>query len=328
MTVSRRIRRRLKYARRAVMDPVSAGLFAGCVRVVGSLGNGGADRLARVVAWGLRLGSGRMRRAVAANLAVAFPDRDADALDAIGRASFYHMVRNGVEFLRAVRAPERIGEWVDLESVASCHLLPELTVARRAGIVVMPHLGSWELLGLASSYCGLRATAVAQTVRNARIDARIVAAREAHGLRTVPVEGAVAGLRKAAQEGRLLVLIMDQNTRTDEGGAFVDFFGLPVTMTRAPAVLARRLRLPIVAAACVRQGERYRMVTEVVSRDAREFANERDLLQELAHANERLIRAYPEQYIWTYKRWRYLPPLADAALRARYPFYARPYEDR
>jgi len=41
-----------------------------------------------------------------------------------------------------------------------------------------------------------------------------------------------------------------------------------------------------------------------------------------------LIRAYPEQYIWCYKRWRYLPPQADEALQTKYPFYARPYDGR
>ena len=328
MTAQWSTRKKLKELRRRFMDPVTAAAFGLGLRLAGWLGEGGADRLARLAAWAMRLASPQMRRTVRANLALAFPEKTREERQAIARASFYHMARNGIEFLRVMRAPERVAEWVDLDSIANSGLLPELAAAGQPGVAVMPHLGSWELLGLAGSFWGLRASAVAHPLRNGAIDARVTAARETHGLQIIPSDGAVAGLRQAARDGRILVLIMDQNTRTDEGGAFVDFFGLPVTMTRAPSVLARRLHLPLVAAACVREGGRYRMVTELISRDAREFASDQELLQELAHANERLIRAYPEQYIWCYKRWRYLPAQADKALQAKYPFYARPYDDR
>jgi lauroyl/myristoyl acyltransferase len=267
-----------------------------------------------------------MRRIVDANLALAFPDETAERREEIARASFYHMARNGIEFLRAVRDPERAVRQVDLSSIRDSAVLRQLRENGQSALVVMPHLGSWELLGLAGSACGYPISAVAHPLRNATIDRRITAARQMFGLQVIPSNGAVAGLREAARASRLLVLIMDQNTRTDEGGAFVNFFGLPVTMTRAPAVLARRLRLPLLAAACVRQGDCYRLVIDEISADAREFADDQALLQELANANERLIRAYPEQYIWTYKRWRYVPSEAGGELASRYPFYARPYE--
>jgi lauroyl/myristoyl acyltransferase len=236
------------------------------------------------------------------------------------------MVRNAVEFLRAVRNPEQALQQVDMASVRDCQALLDLQAADQSALVVMPHLGSWELLGLASSACGFPVSAVAHPLRNTAIDRRVTAARQMFGLQVIPSSGAVAGLRQAARDNRFLVLIMDQNTRTDRGGAFVDFFGLPVTMTRAPAVLARRLRLPLLAAACVRVEGKYRLILEKLVDDAREFADDEALLQELALANERLIRAYPEQYIWTYKRWRYLPPNAEDTLAGRYPFYARPYD--
>jgi lauroyl/myristoyl acyltransferase len=326
MTARRRSKDRLKQARRSLLDPFAAALFGGGARLVGWLGERGAERLARLVAAGYRAASPDMRRIVAANLALAFPEESEDRRRTIARESFYHMCRNALEFLGAVRHPERALQRVDMASLRDCQALHDLQTAGQSALVVMPHLGSWELLGLAGSACGYPISAVAHPLRNVAIDQQVTAARQAFGLQVIPSQGAVAGLRQAARDRRILVLIMDQNTRTTEGGAFVDFFGVPVTMTRAPAVLARRLRLPLFAAACVRVGEQYRLVLEKLVDDAREFADDVALLQELALANERLIRAYPEQYIWTYKRWRYLPPGADDALAGRYPFYARPYD--
>ena len=45
-------------------------------------------------------------------------------------------------------------------------------------------------------------------------------------------------------------------------------------------------------------------------------------LAELMHISEDFIRRYPDQYVWLYKRFRYIPLDADEALAARYPFYA------
>lgn len=314
-----------KRLRRRTTDPLVAACFAGVMRMTPWLGERGADCLARWTGRVLPLVTRKMRRTMAANLAVALPELSAARREEIARESFYHMARNAIEFLRALRDPERAVAGVDLAEMERNPCLAASQAAGTAAVVVMPHLGSWELLGLATSAKGMRVSAVARPVRNDGIEDRLTAARQTFGLQVIPVDGAVAGLRRAAREGRFLVLIMDQNTRPGEGGAFVDFFGLPVTMTRAPAVLARRLRLPMVAVACIRDGKGYRLVTEEIAGDARAFPDDQSLLQELAAANERLIRAYPEQYIWTYKRWRYLPPGADSALAAAYPFYARPY---
>ena len=38
--------------------------------------------------------------------------------------------------------------------------------------------------------------------------------------------------------------------------------------------------------------------------------------------SEEYIRRYPEQYLWWYHRFQYIPPDCPPELRARYPFYA------
>ena len=38
--------------------------------------------------------------------------------------------------------------------------------------------------------------------------------------------------------------------------------------------------------------------------------------------SENFIRRYPEQYVWYYKRFYYIPREADETLRSRYPWYS------
>ena len=120
-------------------------------------------------------------------------------------------------------------------------------------------------------------------------------------------------------------MLVDQNTPLEEGGAYVSFFGLPATISRAPAVLARRLGLEVVAAACLRTESGFRMVTVPLPMPVSAYADDQSLLQAIIAANEALVRAHPEHYVWTYRRWRYVPDDCQPDLRARYPFYAKPY---
>ncbi|MBN2451336.1 MAG: lysophospholipid acyltransferase family protein, partial [Lentisphaeria bacterium] len=195
-------------------------------------------------------------------------------------------------------------------------------------LVVMPHLGSWELLGQAISLHGVRAAAVAHPLRNPLVDRMLTRARAAHGLQIIPSDGAVRGISRAVREGRHIGILVDQNTRPGEGGIFVRFFGLPVTVSRGPAVLARRLGLRVLVAACLRQEGGFRMRSLELARPVSVYGTEEALMQAIIEANEGLIRGCPEQYLWTYRRWRYLPAGLDPERASAFPFYAQPYVQR
>ena len=52
------------------------------------------------------------------------------------------------------------------------------------------------------------------------------------------------------------------------------------------------------------------------------YADDREVLQELMKISEKFIRMHPEQYLWFYKRFQYIPPDCPGDLRRRYPDYA------
>ena len=39
--------------------------------------------------------------------------------------------------------------------------------------------------------------------------------------------------------------------------------------------------------------------------------------------SEEFIRKYPDQYLWFYRRFQYIPQGATDELKAKYPFYAK-----
>ncbi len=310
---------------RRLLDGLAPVAFDAAAFLLGLLGRRGMEGLARQAGWLVPRFRPGTHRLVLENLGLAFPERGAEERERIARESYRNLALNALVSLRLVRKPLAAVENIDISALDHSPALARNRADGTPALVVMSHLGNWELLGLAVSRHGVPVSAIAHPIANKAIEERVLRTRQVFGLQVVSSAGGVDGLRQAARAGRVLAIIMDQKTHIGRGGAFAEFFGLPVPMTRAPSVLARRLKLPIIAAACVREDGTYRLVLEDITGDASQYARDEELLQKLAAANERLIRAYPEQYVWTYRRWRYIPDWADESLAARFPSYARRY---
>ena len=310
--------------RRTLSDPAVYLAVRALARLAESLSPAAQGRLASLTTKALWRSSPSRRRVVLENLGLAFPDLPPEERLALGCRALRNTVLNAFELARLLQAPEALRQAVPLD--AALQQIRDAVIDRPL-LLVTPHLGSWELFGNAASLNGVRLSAVAHEIRNPYIDRLVRRSRTAHGIEIIPSQGAVRGIVRAVRAGRHIGLLMDQNTRPSEGGAYVDFFGLPVTVTRAPATLLRRLGLGLYVGACVRRPEGgFQVVTQCLQANPGVEGGDQALLQAIMSANEALIRRFPDQYLWTYRRWRYIPAGLPPARQRLYPFYARPEE--
>jgi KDO2-lipid IV(A) lauroyltransferase len=265
-----------------------------------------------------------VRRLIHANLAAALPEQPASERDRIGRATCRHLVQTLLELLWFRAHPQRLVQAVTLPPETAAQL-----AALRAGrppLVLCPHIGNWELAGQFVSALGIPFAAVASPLRSMAVERLLTQARRTHGMELIPEHGAARGIVRAVRAGRCIGLLMDQNTPPRRGGLFVTFFGLPAATSRAPAALARRLGLDIIPGMLVRIGGRLELRIARLPQPVAAYASDEELTVALMQVNEELIRRNPEQYLWLYRRWRYIPDDATPEQRARLPYYARPVD--
>ena len=252
-----------------------------------------------------------------ANLELAFGDRlDPAQRKAVALASFQGFFRAIFDFAWfSHRSARRLQRWF--------HFDPSLERVLNVSpaIVVTAHFGNWELMGQAGVLRGGTLVSVANMFPNQRLNRYITSLRERHGMMIAPREGALRSLLRALKGGRRVALVMDQNTRVSEGGVFVNFFGLPVTMSPAAAVLSVRTGAPILPAFCLAMPDgSYRAYARSLLEPGRDGA-EAELNQRIADVTAEEIRKHPEQWLWMYRRWKYIPPGREAA---EFPFYSHP----
>ncbi len=264
------------------------------------------------------------RKVGMANLRLAFPDWTDRRRRKVLRGSFRTAARMVVDLFWFGRDTEaRIRTWVHLDPEAYAPLFgPGPTVA------LTPHLGNWELLGQAVALNGAELVSVAAQLKNPAVEAHFLALRQRTGQRIVPQEGAVRALIRTLRAGGRVALLVDQNTKPRRGGVFVDYFGHPVPVSPAPAWLARKTGAGVFFGHLVPRpdgGYHGGSAGYLTSEEVAAFPDDAALVRRMVEATEQAVREHPEAWLWTYKRWKIVPP--DARAEA-FPFYARPLSDR
>lgn len=253
---------------------------------------------------------------VRAQLARAFPDRDREWTERTARAVFVHLglgLAEGV-LLAGPHRPRLLAR-VDVKGLE--HLEAARASAEGRGVlVVAPHLGSWELAAAKLADLGLPVTAVYRDPGRPALGRALLRIRGTD-VESIPM-GPRAGVRFAGalQGGRTVLVLLDQRGRAEES-VLATFFGRPVETRIAPIKLAVRSEVPIVCGWPARAPDRrHHLLTIQPALQPAGAASDdekvlRRLVQQVTAEFEYAIRATPEQWIWTHRRWRD-PPDASA----------------
>ncbi|MCX6991542.1 MAG: lysophospholipid acyltransferase family protein [Kiritimatiellaeota bacterium] len=264
----------------------------------------------------------QQRRITLSNLDVAFGDRlSPQAKRRIARGAFYTMALVMLDlFWFARHMEQRVHRYVTLDPALRTHLYTQPMIG------VTAHFGNWELLSKALSVYGFAHVAVATPLANPAVDAIIGMGRSIPGVEIVTRQGAIRGLLRALRQKKYVALLLDQNTKPEEGGLFVNFFGLSIPMSTAAAVLSERTDAPVIPIFCRVNANGSYIVYSLPSLKRAELAQTgsniiHTITQTIATLFEQEIRAHPEQWLWMYKRWKYIDPNWPASA---YPFYSKP----
>ncbi len=262
----------------------------------------------------------RDRRIALANLETVYGDALSPAeRKRIVRSAFQTFALTILDmFWFSVRTKRRVRRYVRDDG-----LLEALQVS--PCITAPCHFGNWEVMSHACSLVGLSVTSVAMPMKNPVVDRFLNSFRRNVGQEVVAREGALRALTGALRRGGIIALILDQNTLPEEGGTFVNFYGRPVPVAKTAEALAHRYHASVVVPWCMADKKgAYTMWCEETLTADHPLVKEQGMTQAITTVNERVIRRHPGQWLWMYKRWKYVPAGAPAK---QYPYYAQTYEE-
>lgn len=243
----------------------------------------------------------RARRVGHINLALCFPELAPRARRGLLRAHFRALGSSGFTLPVAWwGAPARLKKLVRVRDRAQ---YDALVASGRAVILLAPHFVALDIGGMRLSL--ERPIVSMYRAPKWRPLARAFAQRERANAVLFERDGPLKQLIKFIRAGRPFYYLPDQ----DPGGAphvFAPFFNVPTATLTALARMAQMTGAAIVpcATALTSQGAEVRLWP------ALEGFPSGDPLADAAHMNraiEAMVRAYPAQYLWIYKRFKTRP---------------------
>lgn len=277
-------------------------LIRALLRFTAALSLRGAQRVGTVLGWLMTHLPNETRRVTCANLRACFPEwSEAEQREQL-RLSLRELGRTMAESGPLWLWPGERALALIREVTGEEHLRAALAHGRGA-LLVAPHLGNWEAVGLyVSSRYPL--TSLYRPPRLAAFDALIRAARERTGAHLVPTDAAgLRALYQALQRGEVVGILPDQVPKRNYG-VFAPFFGRQAyTMTllsrlaiksQAPAVIAYAQRLP--------RGAGFHLhIVPAPGINCEPLEASASALNALI---EECVRRVPAQYQWGYKRYK------------------------
>lgn len=269
------------------------------------------------------------RSIIMSNLEAAFPEMTPSERRKIGRKSAANVLLSLLEFFWFSGNPHKVRSLIRL-SDEICRYVNGVRAEKRSLLFVVPHFGNWEIAAFMFNeyFPRIPFAVVARSLPNPYLDRLINSGRMVEGNLVIGAKGAVKGMLKALRDGYFMATLIDQNTRVRDGGIFVNFFGLPVPTSPAPALFARKIGTELAVATCLRADNGYDGVVVPLSKKVPEYGGDEEIIQELMEITEKLIRERPDQYLWFYKRFQHIPAGASEELARKFPPYAAPAPEK
>ena len=246
----------------------------------------------------------RTARVTRANLELCMPSTDApETTEQMVRKSLEETGRTLME-TPAVWLGDltRIDGWI--EQVEGEALLTRALASERGLLILLPHLGNWELFNVFFRRYGVM-TALYQPPRQPVFRSFMAEVREQHGNHMVPTTRAgLATLYKTLKQGETVVVLPDQ---VPASGEFVRFFeqdALTDSLTHRLLQKTGAFALMIT----VTRNDNGRFNVRITSPEDELF--DQDVAVSLAALNRMVasaVRTTPAQYQWEYKRFRERP---------------------
>ncbi len=248
------------------------------------------------------------RRRALANLKLALgAEYSSSELKAICKASFIHIGEAAAEIITADKKRAKEPNWLTFAPKAQEYWTEALSAGH--GVLAMTgHFGHWELLAKVAPELGGELLAVAKKLYDPRLTELVEDFRGTGGLKILWRErhhSLRETMLKLLQDGKIIGILNDQSIKV--AGENLPFFGKLAWTPTGAATLAYKSGAKVIGVAMMRRPDGgYELQVEPIlcpeTSDEAQFVH--SLNMNINSFYEKIIRAYPSQWMWFHNRWR------------------------
>ena len=249
----------------------------------------------------------RITQVTRTNIGLCFPQLSEEAQQALTKASLIETCKTFSELgaLWLWKVDKVLGL---VQKVSGEECLQQAMEAGKGVLLLTPHLGAWELAGLYAS-SRYKLTGLYRPPKLLGLEKLIRNARERSGGQFVATDqSGIRALYQALRRGQIAGILPDQVPNEASSGVFAPFFGIPAYTMVLVSRFARKSGAAVIFTYAERlpEGRGYHLhffpaSKEIAAKDIEIAATA------LNKGVEQCVKACPEQYQWSYKRFKRRP---------------------
>lgn len=250
--------------------------------------------------------AGYRRAVVTTNLERSFPDKSQEEIADIRRGYYRYFCDLCLEIVKTLTiSSEKTKAHFRFDDTS---LFEHFQAKKQSVIIVMGHLGNWELCGAYFSQLPLhRLYVLYHPLSNKYFDRLFYRMRTRHGTRLYSMKNAFRGMVRDRGELTATAFIADQ-TPPPSGAHWMTFLNQDTAVFKGTETIARKLDYPVIYLSVIRERRGYyRIESELLAEHPRDLP-EHALTEMHTQRLERDIVAHPETWLWSHRRWKHERP--------------------
>lgn len=243
------------------------------------------------------------RKVTEINLKIAYPELNQQQIEDLAKESLKSQVMSYAEFIKIWGSSTDYAE-SQITKVHGEEILLNAIKANQGVIAVIPHLGTWELLNV---WLNQHASPVImyKPSPHKNLNRFMLESRQRLNANMVPTdENGVRAIFKHLKKGGLTAILPDHIPK-ESGGIYSMFYGQDSFSSTLVSKLASKTQCAVIGLTCIRNKDLSGfeifvspMSMNILSKNTQISVDH--LNQEL----EFIINTSPENYVWSYKRFR------------------------
>lgn len=237
------------------------------------------------------------------NLKNSFPQKSEKELKSIEKKFYAYFCDLVLETLKSLSiSPNTLRKRVSFEDN---DIFKEYFKNEQSTIIVMGHLGNWELGGARFAIEPFHQLFVIyHPLQNKYFDALVYKMRTRLGNGLYSMKDSLRGIINNRNKVTATAFIADQ-TPSPKGAHWMQFMNQDTPVFMGTGKIATKMKFPVVYIG-IRREKRgyYKMVAEKLISDPSK-TEATDIIEAFTHRLEKDIKELPETWLWTHRRWKH-----------------------
>lgn len=251
---------------------------------------------------------GYRRKTVINNLQLVFPEKSNKELKRISKGFYKHMVDMFLEMIKSMNISKK--QMIKRFQIKNPEEIKKLERLNRSIIAMYGHYASYEWSMVIEHYISYKGYGIYKKIKNPYFDKLAKKIRSKFNTELIGTKEAIEHIQKSENEGikSITAFVSDQSPKAPKAHYRTNFMGINVPCHTGAEMLAKKLDLSVVYIKIdkVKRGF-YEAEFIILAENARDYPDY-EITENFNSILEKQIKAAPEYYLWTHKRWKHREP--------------------